>query len=107
MTENNKNTPVQKSYHNYILEETRRDRIVNEVMIMAAEESGELVQRCMKVLRRGITEKSKNDLLEEVGDVQCMIDLMIENDILTKEEIYARVEVKRDKLRQWSSLIND
>jgi len=40
-----------------------------------------------------------------VGDVQCMIDLIVENGLLAKEDINSRVQVKRDKLKVWSDLI--
>jgi NTP pyrophosphatase (non-canonical NTP hydrolase) len=95
------------SYHDYILEQTRKDRIAQELMVITAEESGELVQRCMKVVRGGFSDKNRDNLLEEVGDVLCMIELMVEHELLTNDEIRARVEVKRNKLKKWSSLIND
>lgn len=97
----------QERYHDYILHETRKHRVIDELMTITAEESGELVQRCMKVLRGGFNDKNKQNLIEEVGDVQCMINLLVEHNVLTKKEINARIEVKRDKLKQWSSLIND
>ena len=46
-------------------------------------------------------------LVEEAGDVMCMIELMIEQGILTEEELNVRIKVKREKLKIWSSLINE
>jgi len=44
-------------------------------------------------------------LIEEAGDVLCMIELMVEHGILTDEELRARVNAKRNKLSVWSDLI--
>ena len=44
-------------------------------------------------------------LVEEAGDVLCMIELMVEHGLLTNEELGARVNVKRDKLKIWSNLV--
>ena len=52
-----------------------------------------------------VTEDQRVKLLEEVGDVQCMIDLMIDCGLLTTAEINARIDTKRDKLKIWSKLI--
>ena len=79
-------------------------------MVITMEECGELAQRCSKIIRKfdtleEITEDQRVKLLEEVGDVQCLIDLMIDCKLLTKAEINARIETKRDKLKIWSKLI--
>jgi hypothetical protein len=65
----------------------------------------------MKVMRKYTTlEEIENDkyrelMIEEAGDVLCMIELMVEHEILTNEDLRARVKVKRDKLKTWSNLI--
>jgi len=74
------------------------------------EECGELTQRCSKMMRKfktieDATEEQRVKLLEEAGDVLCMIELMVENGLLTNEELGVRVNIKRDKLKQWSTLI--
>ena len=78
---------------------------LEELMVITMEECGELVQACSKKLRGSKT--STRLLLEEVGDVQCMIDLIVENGLLAREDISSRVQVKRDKLKRWSDLIED
>jgi hypothetical protein len=83
---------------------------LQELMCITMEECGELTQRCSKIIRKfetleEITEEQRVLLLEEVGDVQCMIDLMIECKLLTKAEINARIDTKRNKLKTWSNLI--
>ena len=86
----------------------RELQVVRELMMITAEECGELTQVCCKVLRRDqLDDKYREKLIEEVGDVMCMLELMIEHGVLTKKEINARVKVKRDKLKVWSTLINE
>ena len=78
---------------------------LEQLMVITMEECGELVQACSKKLRG---KKNVNQsLLEEVGDVQCMIDLIVESGLLAREDISSRVQVKRDKLKRWSDLIED
>ena len=86
---------------------------VQQLMAITAEECGELTQVCMKIMRKYKNLKDiKNDkyrdlLVEELGDVQCMIELMIDNGIVSHKEIAERSNIKRDKLKVWSDLIND
>ena len=83
---------------------------LQEIMVLTMEECGELTQRCSKIIRKfetleEVTEEQRVLLLEEVGDVQCLINLMIDCKLLTKAEIDARIDTKRDKLKTWSNLI--
>ena len=89
---------------------------LQELMVITMEECGELAQQCSKTIRKFDTieqaledteaaVRNRTKLLEEVGDVQCLIDLMVECGLLTKEEINARIASKRDKLQTWSKLI--
>ena len=68
------------------------------------EECGELIQRCSKCIRFNKYEDDEK-LTEEIGDVYAMIDLMVKNKIVTWAAIYDRAEVKKNKLKQWSDII--
>lgn len=79
-------------------------------MVITAEECGELTQRCSKIIRKykefdEIEEEQRVKLVEEAGDVLCMLELMVENNVTNWEELKKRVSVKRDKLKLWSNLI--
>ena len=84
-----------------------------QLMAITAEECGELTQVCMKLIRKyDSLDKAANDkyiklLLEEAGDVLCMLELMSEHGLFDWKEIYARADVKREKLQLWSTLIVD
>ena len=81
-----------------------------QLMAVTAEECGELVQVCMKIIRmfdehEKIDDKRMSHLIEEVGDVYAMIDLLCEHNVLQWEDIKERALVKREKLKKWSTLI--
>mgnify|MGYP003705815549 CR=1 FL=1 len=84
-----------------------------QLLAITAEECGELTQVCMKIMRKyDSLEDAKDDkyinlLIEEVGDVMCMLELMIEHKLITNRELSDRITVKRNKLKQWSTLIDD
>lgn len=82
-----------------------------QLMAITAEECGELTQVCMKIMRKYDTvediksDKYQQKLIEEAGDVYCMIDLLVEHGLVTYKELAERAEVKREKLKKWSNLI--
>lgn len=84
---------------------------LQQLMTITMEECGELTQACSKIIRKfryreEIWEETRKTLIEEIGDVQCMIELMIDHGIVTHKEIAERSEIKRDKLKKWSDLID-
>ena len=50
---------------------------------------------------------NRTKLIEEAGDVLCMLQLMQEHKLFAWEEIEARAVVKKNKLKKWSNLINE
>jgi len=82
-------------------------------MAITAEECAELTQVCMKIMRKyDSLDKAKDDkyislLVEEVGDVLCMLELMSDHGLFDWQQAYARALVKREKLKTWSTLINE
>ena len=80
------------------------DRKTRELMTLTSEECGELVQACMKIARYGLEKHRVAALLEEVGDVQCLIDLLVKHDIVSEKDIKRRVKFKHKKLKRWSTL---
>ncbi len=80
--------------------------ILQQLMVLTMEECGELIQRCSKCLRKDEYYDDEK-LLEEVGDVYTMIELMHEFDIISWSDVEERVKVKRAKLKKWSSLVDE
>ena len=75
------------------------------------EECGELIQQCSKCLRQQFdlqdyeSDHNREKLIEEVGDVYAMIELMVKNKVVSWAGIYNRAYEKKEKLKQWSDLI--
>ena len=83
---------------------------LQQLMCITMEECGELVQRCSKIIRKYetldlIEEEQRVKLIEELGDVHCMIELMVGHGITDWRELHDRADVKRNKLKKWSTLI--
>ena len=77
-----------------------------QLFAITAEECGELVQVCMKILRKAkVDDEWNRKLLEEAGDVYCMLDLMVQHGYLNWNDITERSNVKKQKLLKWSDLI--
>ena len=80
------------------------DNKLQELLTITMEECGELIQACSKAIRCDQYYDNDN-LLEEIGDVQCMIELIHEYDLVSWEDVNVRMKVKKEKLKQWSDLI--
>jgi NTP pyrophosphatase (non-canonical NTP hydrolase) len=91
-----------------MINETLNDQ-QNEVMLIALEECAEVIQAISKVFRFGIDSvhngvSNKEHLEEEVGDLLCMIEMMMENDILSRGIVAEAKFAKRAKLAKWSNI---
>ena len=88
------------------------DDKVKEILLITQEECAEVTQAISKVFRFGFTERwpedaptnNKERLEEEVGDLLCMIDIMVENGIISDENLNKARNNKRQKLKTWSSI---
>ena len=79
-------------------------------MCITMEECGELTQRCSKIMRKYetldlIEEAQRVKLVEELGDVFCMMELMVDHNITDWIELQERADVKLEKLKKWSTLV--
>lgn len=75
-----------------------------ELLIITMEECGELTQACSKVLRNGMSDKNYDQLVEELGDVQCLINLILLSHLVSEEDVDKRVKNKVKKLTKHSSM---
>ena len=85
---------------------------VNEIYAITQEERAEVVQAISKVMRFGLDSthngKSNRDHLEEeLGDLQCMINLLIEVGVCDMVSVLDASKRKRNKLRQWSTIFGE
>ena len=70
-----------------------------ELMLITMEECGELIEACSKAIWcEEYYDKPK--FIEELGDVQCMIELILDNELVRWEDVRERIEVKKEKLKK-------
>ena len=81
------------------------DNRLQELLTITMEECGELIQACSKSIRCDDYHDNQK-LLEEIGDVQCMIDLIKEYGLVSSDEVNSRIGVEKLKLKKWSKLYN-
>jgi NTP pyrophosphatase (non-canonical NTP hydrolase) len=80
-----------------------------QIMHITQEECAEVIQAISKSMRfgtnamyHGVTNQER--LEEEVGDLLCMVNLMITRGLLRENEVIRFSKLKEDKLRTWSSI---
>jgi hypothetical protein len=76
------------------------------ILTIAQEECGEFVQIVSKVRRFGL-DSNVQKLTQEAGDVLCMLELMVENNIVTQEDLNLAKSLKREKLKTWSNIFKN
>ena len=76
---------------------------LEELMVITMEECGELIQECSKSIL--MHDYTRDELKEELSDVMCMLELMIDNKIITRQELNNGANLKKMKLIKWSNLI--
>ena len=74
-----------------------------ELMVITMEECGELIQECSKAIR--MKDFDREELKEELSDVMCMIEIIIEYGIITRTELSNGANLKKMKLLKWSKLL--
>jgi NTP pyrophosphatase (non-canonical NTP hydrolase) len=86
---------------------TERQR---EVLVIAQEEAAEVIQEISKIYRFGIDDQHRDGmthrekLQNEVGDLLCMIDLMVENRLIDPTAVEIARQAKVSKLRRYSKI---
>ena len=78
--------------------------IEQESLVILAEECGEVVQECSKMLRFG---NPPSKLEKEIGDLLEVISIMDEHGIISLSKAYEHQPVKRQKLIKWSSIVSE
>jgi len=78
-----------------------------EILNITQEECAEVIQAISKIHRFGFDiHNAKENLEHEIGDVLCMIDLLVENCIVSDSNINEARKAKREKLKLWSKIKN-
>jgi hypothetical protein len=82
-----------------------------EVLLIAQEECAEVTQAISKVFRFGIdgshNERTNRErLTEELGDLHCMIELIVESGLIDRSDLLNASGLKGHKLLKWSNIFD-
>lgn len=87
--------------------------IDKEILLITQEECAEVSQAISKVFRFGMDDchpvtkiANRAHLEEEIGDLMCMIDLLIENGVVSEAAVMTAKHEKYNKLQQWSGIFS-
>jgi len=78
-----------------------------ELLVITMEECGELSSACSKLLRFGNEIKHLDNILQEAGDVLCMVSLLLEYGFIEEEQLQEATQNKLNKLKEWSSIVDN
>jgi len=78
-----------------------------ECLVVTSEECAELTKECMKILRFGMNDDYRQNLINEMGDVQCMLDLLGDYFDISSDEMLKASMAKKEKLKKYSNLTGD
>ena len=86
------------------------NEIDREILLITQEECAEVTQAISKVFRFGFLSEhngrnNRQHLEEEVGDLMCMIDLLIDSGLVRESAVMAAKHEKLAKLEQWSNIV--
>ena len=90
----------------------QKNAIDSEIMLITQDECAEVSQAISKVFRFGMDDEYKGitnreHLEEEIGDLMCMIDLLIENGIISESAVMTAKNEKMNKLMTWSGIFKE
>ena len=85
-----------------------------EVMNILSEECAEVIQAISKCHRFGIDnlkpgkpKTNREHLEEEIGDLMCMIDLLIDSGMVSESAVMTAKAEKLNKLKMWTSIFKE
>lgn len=82
-----------------------------EILLITQEECAEVTQAISKIFRFGMEDShpstkisNREHLEEEVGDLMCMIDLLIDSGMVSESAVMTAKAEKMNKLMTWSNI---
>jgi NTP pyrophosphatase (non-canonical NTP hydrolase) len=88
------------------------DKINREILLITQEECAEVTQAISKVFRFGMDatykgESNREHLEEEIGDLMCMIDLLLDSGMVSESAVLAAKAEKMNKLQIWTNIFKE
>lgn len=88
------------------------NEVNREILLITQEECAEVTQAISKVFRFGMEDSYNNEtnrehLEEEIGDLMCMIDLLIDSGLVSESAVMAAKAEKMNKLQTWTNIFKE
>ena len=87
------------------------DTRIQEILDILQEECAEVIQNISKCRRFGLDNEylkgsgtQREQLTKEIGDVLAMVDILIDQGVLSTDALEAAKQSKKLKLKQWSNI---
>lgn len=86
---------------------------IEEALVILQEECAEVIVEASKIRRFGMDNTNINDvdgltnrdkLEKEIGDVMAMVDILLDQGVISKMGLAISIEEKKNKLKQWSTI---
>jgi NTP pyrophosphatase (non-canonical NTP hydrolase) len=89
----------------------KRTSDIKEALRILQEENAEVIQAVSKIFRFGEDTRWPSDNITnleqlelEIGDIFCVIDILMEKGYIRKEKVLEYAKLKREKLKTWSKI---
>ena len=76
---------------------------MKEALVITQEECAEVIQVISKIFRFGLDENDHR-LEDEIGDLLCMIEILVNLGVVKQNKLDLAKRVKAEKLKKWSKL---
>ena len=76
---------------------------LRETLVITQEECAEVIQVISKIFRFGLDENDHR-LEDELGDLLCMIELLVNQGVIRPNKLDLAKRLKSEKLKKWSKL---
>lgn len=76
---------------------------LRETLVITQEECAEVIQVISKIFRFGLDENDHR-LEDELGDLLCMIDLLVKQGVIRPDKLDLAKRIKAEKLKKWSKI---
>jgi len=83
---------------------------MNETLVILQEECAEVIQAISKIHRFGMNDSyngitNLEHLVKELGDLNCMINMFIDQNKIDRDIVQEYEQQKKAKLKTWSNLV--
>lgn len=73
----------------------------SELLVILQEESAEVIQAVSKIFRFGKTDRNMQNLHAEIGDLLCVLNLLLDDRFFNSDKIEQSAKDKKKRLKKY------